>query len=68
MLRRHAALNTGNVFAKLCAQDLSVAELKRVPIERDEKVLNKLLYFAASIPATRQNLRCKTHQAVSFTR
>ena len=67
MLRRHAALNTGNVFAKRCAQDLSVAELKRAFLEWDEKVLNKLLYFAAPISAPRQNLRYKTHQAVSFT-
>ena len=68
MLLRHAALNTGNVFAKRCAQYLSVAELKRTLLEGDEKVLNKLFYFAAPIPATRQNLRYKTHQAVSFTR
>ena len=65
-VRRHTALNTLNVFAKRCAQDLSVAELKRALLEGDEKVLNKLLYFPATIPATRQNLRCKTHQAVSF--
>ena len=68
MLRRHSALNTGYVFAKRYAQDLSVAELKRALLEGDEKVLNKLLYFASPIPATRQNLRYKTHQAVSFTR
>ena len=68
MLRRHAALNTLNVFAKRCAQDRSVTELKRVLLEGEEKVLNKLLYFAAPIPATRQNLRYKTHQALSFTR
>ena len=67
MLRRHAALNTGNVFAKRCVQDLSVAELKKALLEGDEKVLNKLLYFEAPIPATRQSLRYKTHQAVSFT-
>ena len=36
-------------------------------LEGDEKVLNKLLYFTTPIPATRQNLRYKTHQAVSFT-
>ena len=67
MLRRHAALNTLNVFAKQCAQDLSVAELKRGLLEGDEKILNKLLYFAAPIPAIKQNLSYKTHQAVSFT-
>ena len=68
MLRRHAALNTFNVFAKWRAQDLFVAELKRAHLEGNEKVLNKLLYFAAPIPATRKNLRYKTYQAVSFTR
>ena len=57
MLRRHAALNTENVFAKRCAQDLSGAELKRALLEGDEKVLSKLFYFTAPIPATRQNLR-----------
>ena len=57
MLRRHSALNTGNVFAKLYVQDLTVTELKRGLLEEDEKVLNKLLYFAYPIPATRQNLR-----------
>ena len=67
MLRRHAALNTINVFAKRCAQDLSVAELKKAILQRDEKVLNKLLYFADTIPATRQNLRYKTHQALAYT-
>ena len=67
MLRRDAALNTINVFAKQCAQDLSVAELIRILLDGNEKVINKLLYFVASIPATRQNLRYKTHQAVSFT-
>ena len=50
MLQRHAALTIINVFAKRCAQDLSVAELKRTLLERDEKVLNKLLYFTAPIP------------------
>ena len=64
MLHRDAALNTGYVFAKRFAQDLSVAEL----LERDEKVLNKLLYFAAPISATRQTLGYKIYQAVSFTR
>ena len=67
MLRRHAALNTVNAFAKRCAQDLSMTEQKRALLEGDEKVLNKLLYFVASIPATRQNLRYKTHQSISFT-
>ena len=67
MLRRFAALNTVNVFAKRCTQDLSVAELKRALLEGYEKVLNKLLYFVAPIPATRQSLRYKTHKAVSFT-
>ena len=43
------------------------AELKSSLLEGDEKVLNKLLYFAASIPATRHDLKYKTHQAVSFT-
>ena len=62
MLRRYSALNTGYVFAKLYAQDLSVAELKRIFLEGDEKVLNKLLYFASLIPATRPNLRYKAHQ------
>ena len=56
------------MFVKRCAQDLSVAELKRALLEGYEKVLNKLFYFAAPIPATRQNLRYKTHQAVSFIR
>ena len=68
MLRRHPALNTVNVFSKRYVQDLSVTELKRVLLEGDEKVLNKLLYFAAPIPATRQNLRYKTHQVVFFIR
>ena len=68
ILRRHAALNTINVFSKRCAQVLSVAELIRALLKVDEKVLSKLLYFAAPIPATRQNLRYKTHHAVSFTR
>ena len=44
MLRRYSALNTGNVFAKQCAQDLSVAELKRALLVGDKKVLNKLIY------------------------
>ena len=67
MLRRHSALNIGYVFAKLCTQDLFVAKLKRNLLERDEKVLNKLLYYVYPIQATRLNLRYKTHQAVSFT-
>ena len=61
MLRRHAALNTLNVFAKQCAQDLSVAELKRGLLEGDEKILNKLLYFAAPIPETRQAYKMQRH-------
>ena len=43
------------MFDKQCAQELSVAEMKRALLEGDEKVLNKLLYFTAPIPATRQN-------------
>ena len=57
MLWSYTALNTVNVFARRCAPNLSVAELKRVLLEEEKKVLNKLLYFAAPIPATRQNLR-----------
>ena len=68
MLRRHVALNTTDMFAKRCAQDLSAAKLKRALLEGDERVLSKLRYFAASILTARQNLRYKTHQAVSFTR
>ena len=45
-----------------------MTELIRALFEGDEKVLNKLLYFAVPVPATRQNLRYKAHQAVSFAR
>ena len=49
MLRRHSALTRGNVFAKRCAADLSMAEMRQAIQEGNSRLLNKLLYFAAPI-------------------
>ena len=66
--RRHEALTRGNVFAKHCAAQLTMAQLKEAVRTNNFRVINKLLYFAAPIPGTRQYLRYKTDQAVSFVR
>merc|ERR1719264_613167 len=66
MLRRHSAITRGNVFAKQCAQGLSVAELKEALKNKDDRVLRKLLYFAAPIPATRQYMRHMGDKAISY--
>ncbi|KAL8571782.1 hypothetical protein ACOMHN_058146 [Nucella lapillus] len=56
ILRRHEALTRGNVFAKRCADGLTMAELKQHMEEGNEKLLNKLMYFFAPIPGTKQHL------------
>ena len=68
MLRRHSALTIGNVFAKRCADDLSMAEMRLAIQEGNSRLLNKLLYFAAPIPGTRQYMRYKSDQALSMVR
>jgi hypothetical protein len=65
MLLRHEALTRGNVFAKYCNDNMSMAELKAAVESGSEKVMKKLLYFAAPIPGTRQYLRFKTDQAIT---
>lgn len=68
MLRRHEALTLGNVFAKYCTDNLSMSELKKAVDTGNEKVIRKLLYFAAPITGTRQYLRYKTDQAISLVK
>jgi hypothetical protein len=68
MLRRHEALTRGNVFSKHCAEALTISELKAAVEAGNDKVIKKLLYFAAPIPGTRQYLRYKTDQAVSLVK
>ena len=68
MLRRHEALTRGNVFAKHCTDNLTIGQLKEAVANENYRVINKLLYFAAPIPGTRQYLRYKTDQAVSFVK
>jgi hypothetical protein len=68
MLRRHEALTRGNMFAKHCAEALTISELKAMMEAGNDKVIKKLLYFAAPIPGTRQYLRYKMDQAVSLVK
>ncbi|KAL8585500.1 hypothetical protein ACOMHN_064248 [Nucella lapillus] len=68
ILRRHEALTRGNVFAKRCADGLTMAELKQHMEEGNEKLLNKLMYFSAPIPGTKQHLRYEADKAVSFVK
>ena len=68
MLRRHEALTRGNVFAKHCTANLTMAEMKQAVETNDFRVIQKLLYFAAPITGTRQYFRFKTDQAVSFVK
>jgi hypothetical protein len=68
MLRKHEALTRGNIFAKHCTANLTIGQLKEVVESGNHQVINKLLYFAAPIPGTRQYLRYKTDQAISFVK
>ena len=68
MLRRHKALTRGNVFARHCTANLTMAELKQAVDTNDFRVIRKLLYFAAPIPGTRQYFRYMTDKAISFVR
>ena len=68
MLRRHAALTTGNVFSKYSAENLTMSELKKLVETGNERIIKKLMYFAAPIPGTRQNLRYQTDKAVSLVK
>ncbi|KAL8617749.1 hypothetical protein ACOMHN_054745 [Nucella lapillus] len=68
ILRRHEALTRGNVFAKRCANGLSMAELKQHMEEGNEKLLNKLMYFSAPIPGTKHHLRYEADKAISFVK
>ena len=68
MLRRHAALTTGNVFAKCSADNLSMEELKKCVETGNERIIKKLLYFGAPIPGTRQNLRYQTDRSISLVK
>ncbi|XP_070182372.1 uncharacterized protein [Littorina saxatilis] len=68
ILRRHEALTRGNVFAKRCADGLSMADLKKHFEEGNEKLLNKLLYFSSPIAGTKQYLRFQADRAVSFVK
>jgi hypothetical protein len=68
ILRRHQALTRGNVFAKHCAENLTMVELKKAVKEGNEQVINKLLHFASPIPATRQYMRYKSDQAIAMVK
>ncbi|KAL8583186.1 hypothetical protein ACOMHN_053699 [Nucella lapillus] len=68
ILRRHEALTRGNVFAKRCADGLTMAELKQHMEEGNEKLLNNLMYFSSPIPGTKQHLRYEADKAVSFVK
>ena len=68
MVRRHEALTRGNVFARRCAEDLPLNELKKAVEEGDDRVIKKLMHFGAPIKGTRQYMRFKSDQAHSFVR
>lgn len=68
MLRRHEALTRGNVFAQHCTANLTMEEMKRAVESNDFRIINKLLYFAAPIPGTRQYFRYMTDKAISFSK
>ena len=62
------ALTLGNVFTKHSASDISLSELKQAIINNDDRIIKKLLYFAAPIPGTRQDLRYQSDKAMSLIR
>ena len=66
ILRRHMALTLGNVFTKRSAEDISLSDLKKALSEKNDKIIKKLLYFAAGIPGTRQDLWYQRDKAVSL--
>jgi len=68
MLRRHEALTRGNVFARHCTANLTMEEMKNAVETNDYRVINKLLYFAAPIPGTRQSFRFSADRAISFVK
>lgn len=49
MLRRHEALTIGRVYAKYCAEDITVPMLKDALSKGDYSLLNKLYHFGAPI-------------------
>ena len=66
MLPRRTALTLGNVFAKRSAEGLTVEALKFALQSDNDRIINKLLYFASPMPGTRQSLRFKADEATSF--
>ena len=68
IIRRHMALTLGNVFTKQSASDVSLSELKQAISENNDRIIKKLLYFAAPIPGTRQDLWYQSDKAVSLIR
>ena len=63
---RHKALSTGNVFAKNAVRDITVAQLKELVGQGDEKIFSHLLYFSKGISGTRQYWKSKTKEAFSL--
>ena len=68
MIRRHEAIDRGNIFAKRCADGLTVQELKQALENGDNKVLRKLMYFASPMQGTAQHMRFQADKAVSYVK
>ena len=68
VLRRHMCITRGNVFAKHCAKDLTLSDLKRAMEDGDDRVFRKLLHFSSPIPATAQYMRHQSDLCLSYNR
>ena len=66
ILRRHMCLTRGNVFARHCAKDLTLGQLKEAMQNGDEQVFRKLLHFSSPIPATMQYMRHQSDLCLSY--
>ena len=68
LLRRQMCLMRGKVFAKHCAKDLTVDQLKKAMENGDSSVFNKLMHFSAPIPGTMQYMRHQMNLCLSYTK
>ena len=68
LLRRQMCLARGSVFARHCAKDLTLDQLKTAVQDGDDRVFRKLMHFGAAIPGTMQYMQHQSDLALSYSK
>ena len=68
LLRRQMCLARGSVFARHCAKDLTLDQLKKAMEDGDDRVFRKLLHFSSPIPGTMQYMRHQSDLCLSYNK